>query len=85
MKIGDRVTLSDKGRKLLNPRSPQRVGVVVGRSREPRCWSVLWDGIRTPYTYWDGFLASPGPRRDANAPPARGRSRRGAIVALRGC
>jgi len=59
-KPGERVTWSAKGLSALQPRWPQRLGVVVGGHKYCR---VLWDGIRTPVAYsWD-FVARSGTQK----------------------
>jgi len=55
--FGDRVEYSEHGLKSLNPRSGQRRGTVVGKGHSVDCVAVCWDGLKSRYSYWTGFLA----------------------------
>jgi hypothetical protein len=46
LKAGDRVRLSDAGRR--NSRTPERKGVVAGRGKSRSQFKIMWDGLKLP-------------------------------------
>lgn len=57
MEKGDRVKYSKWGIKNILPRNPSVEGIVVGHGRSPGILRVVWDGTKTPYSYFNGYLA----------------------------
>lgn len=56
---GDRVEFSDKGKKTLTPRSPNRKGIVVGQPYDPNLIRLRWDGTspKSVHTYHKSFIS----------------------------
>ena len=46
LKIGDRVQLSELGKK--NSRTPDKKGVIVGLPKSSSKYQVKWDGVKLP-------------------------------------
>lgn len=61
--VGDRVRLTTEGR-ALHRQSPDRVGSVIGASRDGVLVKVQWDELRTPGNYHPDFVQrAPRPYR----------------------
>lgn len=57
MKIGDRVKISDKGRRMgIRPNRLYILGTVVGFSRTANCIGVRWDGSKGRESLHRSFL-----------------------------
>ena len=54
LKVGDRVQLSELGRR--HPRIVDREGVIVGVSKSGMRFRVLWDGLKLPAVYHHSYL-----------------------------
>lgn len=50
LRVGDRVTLSEAGKRLLGPmRALRRIeGVVLNEARFAECWRIEWSRLTTP-------------------------------------
>lgn len=45
--------ISEEGLRL---KYDQRQGVIVGESRDRRCWWIKWNGLKTVYSYYKGYI-----------------------------
>ena len=54
LQIGDRVRLSEIGRKRV--RQPERTGVVTAISRSGTQCTVMWEGVRASQVFYFTFL-----------------------------